>query len=759
MKRFCLVTTGLLLGFLSGCRERNPAYIQDVVHHDAAGQADAAADVLGDASVPPPDAVILPDDVVETAPGPDRGPDGPIPPIDAGSPTDDGGVDVRDARDARDTRRTSDDVPDAILGDDGPRDVPDVARPADTNDAPVLLSDGGVDTVALDTAPIDLPPLCPEQQTRTCSTPGNPLIGACHAGTQTCTGGAWGACTGEILPGSAELCNGLDDNCNGVTDEACAADCVVVAPGGNSDTPDGTAAHPFASVAAGLAAAAGIDGGAPGRVCVAGGATCADAYTYAMDAALTVPNGVRVQGNYALDGSVLRYCADTQPPTTTLQFTVAGASVKFGDGVTAPTELGGFVIKRFSQSNVGSTSGPSAAVSISGGKNITLSGIFVTDAPAGDTTYGVDVERGGQVTIVGSAIGGGNGKIGAIGVYVNGGSVNLRDNCDGVFHGVCATACAAGTLGIRGRAGTSTGAAAADSSAVYVTGGSPAPSTLVGNMLCGGSANAADGSLGANVATLRCEGGACATVTGNGIAGGSGRLTLAVSLASGPALVEANAIAAGCGTEGALGVLLDGSSARLRNNRIFGSGCTTAVATGSYFGVRVVLASGGGEPDVNSNDIDPWGGSGDCQSTGVAIERSQGQPAPAGFFRNNIIAAGNCRTRTAISEGANATARLIENNDLYAQPPSAGTGVTTVLFHRASTDATTIAQVNALDGAARNISANPRFMGYPSDLHLAADSPCIDQGTPEGAPAIDAEGNARPHGAGFDIGAYELVSP
>lgn len=762
MKRFCLVSTGLLLGFLSGCRERNPAYIQDVVRHDAAGQADTAADVSGDTNLPPPDTVILPADVVETALGPDLGPDGPIPPIDLGNRADAGGADARDARDARDIRQPGDDVPDASFGDDGPREAIDGGLPADVIDAPALPLDGGVDSVALDTAPIDLAPLCPEHQTRGCSTPGNPLIGACHAGTQTCTGGTWGACTGEVLPGSAELCNGVDDNCNGMTDEGCAADCVVVAPGAGSGTPDGTPANPFATVADGLAAAAGLDGGAPGRVCVAGGATCADSYTYAMGETLTVPNGVRVQGNYALNASVLSYCGVTQPPTTTLQFTAAGASVKFDDGVTAHTELGGFVIERFSQSVVSSSSLPISAVTIAGGKNISLSGIFVTDVPAGDTTYGVDVESGGQVTIVGSAIGGGNGKASAIGVYVNGGSVNLRGNCDGVAQGVCATACAVGTLGIRGRAGSSSGdAAAADSSAVYVNAGpgSPAPSTIVGNMLCGGSANAGSGSLGANVATLRCEGGAGATVTGNDIAGGSGRLSLAVSLASGPAVVEANAIAAGCGTDGAFGVLLDGSSARLRNNRIFGGDCATAVATGSYFGLRVVLTSGVGEPDVSSNDIDPWGGSGDCQSTGVALERSQGQTAPAGIFRNNIIAAGNCRTRTAISEGANATVRILENNDLYAQPPSAGTGVATVLFHRASTDATTIDQVNALDGAARNISANPRFMGYPSDLHLAADSPCIDQGTPEGAPAIDAEGNARPQGAGFDIGAYELVSP
>jgi len=278
----------------------------------------------------------------------------------------------------------------------------------------------------------------------------------------------------------------------------------------------------------------------------------------------------------------------------------------------------------------------------------------------------------------------------------------------------------------------------------------------VGNLLCGGAGKAGTGTGGANVAALRCEGGGCATVTGNSIAGGSGALTLAVSLQGGGGLLEANDVEAGCGTEAAYAVLLDNSSARVRNNRIFGSGCNNGT-TGSYVGLHVVLGSASGELDVHSNDIDPRGGTGSCQSTGVLLERTQGQPSPSGFFRNNIIVAGNCGTRTAISEGANATLRLLENNDLYAQTAAPGPVGTTVLFHRASTDATTIAQVNALDGAAKNISANPQFVGYPADLHLTKDSPCIDQGTKEGAPASDADGTARPQGEGFDIGAYESV--
>jgi beta propeller repeat protein len=42
--------------------------------------------------------------------------------------------------------------------------------------------------------------------------------GACERGTQTCTGGEWGECTGGVEP-VAELCNGVDDDCNGTSDD------------------------------------------------------------------------------------------------------------------------------------------------------------------------------------------------------------------------------------------------------------------------------------------------------------------------------------------------------------------------------------------------------------------------------------------------------------------------------------------------------------------------------------------------------------
>jgi Putative metal-binding motif len=61
---------------------------------------------------------------------------------------------------------------------------------------------------------------CLDGNTQSCYTGPNGTegVGACAPGTQTCAGGMWGPCMGDVLP-SMEVCNGVDDNCDGVKDE------------------------------------------------------------------------------------------------------------------------------------------------------------------------------------------------------------------------------------------------------------------------------------------------------------------------------------------------------------------------------------------------------------------------------------------------------------------------------------------------------------------------------------------------------------
>ena len=55
-----------------------------------------------------------------------------------------------------------------------------------------------------------------------------------------------------------------------------------------------------------------------------------------------------------------------------------------------------------------------------------------------------------------------------------------------------------------------------------------------------------------------------------------------------------------------------------------------------------------------------------------------------------------------------------------------------------------------------NINEHPSFVGM-YDYHLTDESPCIDAGDPETELAEDIDGDPRPYGAGFDMGADEYV--
>ena len=737
-ERICLVTVGTFLAVMaSGCRERNPAYVpldgSGAVGPDGAddGRADVARDLSdGRRRDAGPDDVTGGRDAVSDDGATDAAKD---------DGTGSGDAPVTDARDAfnRDGR-------DSARDDGGPDGSTDQVLPDVPGDVPPFAD------LRIDSSPaIDGPPACQGSEKRSCSSPGNPLVGACHPGTQTCTGGFWGECLGEVTPAAHESCNGADDNCNGMVDEGCMADCVVVAPNGDDSAADGTPAHPFATIAEAMNFATSVDGGAAGKICVAGGASCSERKTYSLSGSLDMLDGARVQGNYALSGATLSYCPTSFPPVTTLQFPASGDAVVFG-GTVQSAELGGFGITR--QAAGTPTTGSMAAVVVSSGK-VLLSTLLIGEQSGVENTYGVDVE-GGDVILTGSSIGAGQGTASAVGVLVNGGAVSVRNNCTLDGNGLCASSCGTTTaLGIRGRSSATSGpaAASAESSAVYARAGS---ASVVANNLCGGG-NGANTGKDASLATLRCESGACVTIAANAIAAtiSNVKQITTLSLADGGGLVDGNIIQGGCASDYAATVLLSNAPARLQNNRIIGAPCSSG---GTFYGVRAILGAATGEADLNSNDIEPEGGAGDCRSIGVSIERATGDQVAATILRNNIISTGVCRKRFAVQELSSASARIAENNDLYPSV-TAATVDTTVLYRRGSTDAVTADQINALAGAADNLASDPAYVMYPADLRLSSGSPCVDHGTPAGAPATDFSGTLRPQGAGFDIGAYELV--
>jgi parallel beta-helix repeat protein len=139
---------------------------------------------------------------------------------------------------------------------------------------------------------------------------------------------------------------------------------------------------------------------------------------------------------------------------------------------------------------------------------------------------------------------------------------------------------------------------------------------------------------------------------------------------------------------------------------------------------------------------------------------------------NTIINASNARWCVNISDGS--TGNTVVNNILYnfhgfrgvitidaASLPGFASDYNSLMDRFSIDGGDTVIDFN--DWQAEGYDANS-FLATPTDhfvapgsnFHLKGTSPAIDAGTSTDAPTSDLEGNPRPVGTGFDMGAYEL---
>jgi hypothetical protein len=197
------------------------------------------------------------------------------------------------------------------------------------------------------------------------------------------------------------------------------------------------------------------------------------------------------------------------------------------------------------------------------------------------------------------------------------------------------------------------------------------------------------------------------------------------------------------------GIESAGSAATITNNVIYG------MPSNRSAGILVTDCEGNCQPSsavIHSNTIHGGGQAGGASSAIVWKGYKQGVTnIVSGRVRNNILIAGSGSTRFGGKEeaavGSSARPEKFENNDLWG-----ASGPLYVAWAAVELPKMTIDEVNMLTGAQKNISADPAL---DANWHLTTDA-CVDLGATEETPTTDRDGETRPKGMGFDIGADEF---
>ncbi|MCK9462990.1 MAG: right-handed parallel beta-helix repeat-containing protein, partial [Proteobacteria bacterium] len=210
---------------------------------------------------------------------------------------------------------------------------------------------------------------------------------------------------------------------------------------------------------------------------------------------------------------------------------------------------------------------------------------------------------------------------------------------------------------------------------------------------------------------------------------------------------EGNALQFGGGANDGGAVYVSGSTATIERCVLSGSGAPNGGRGGGLYAANSITTV------VNTAFLQNTVGSGTGGNYGGAIYATGGT-----MTITNCTLYGNAATTSAenlgggiyLSSSANVDS---QNTIIWGNTPQ---GIYVVAGGSCSN-----VYSDLQDGAGNpdynNISEDPVFVGgSPYDLHLQGTSPCIDEGTAAGAPAVDLDGDPRPTGDGYDMGAYEF---